>query len=175
MEVEQPQDLERIQEHVFPRERAMIVGVVVGIFIGIGNAFLGVLFPSWLTILGLLVGALIFVLVLHEGLHGLAGKLLGYKPIFGVEPPLVFTTFNEKIRRNHLMVIALTPLVVLDAAFVALYFFAPWPIFWNLCFAVNTIGAIGDCWIFSQLLGHESTTLFQDTKSGMEAWAPRSP
>ena len=148
----------------------MMVGVVVGIGIGIGNAMLGVLFPSWLATLGLLALSLAAVLLLHEGLHGLAGKVLGYDPIFGVEPPLVFTTFNEKIRRTDLIIIALAPLAILDTVFVAAYLLGPWQIFWNLCFAVNTIGAIGDCWITWKVLGHPADTWFQDTKSGTQAW-----
>ena len=153
MDEERARGLVKIREHIFPREKATVVGVLVGVLIGIGNAVLGVLFPSWLATLGLLVLALLFVLVLHEGLHGLAGKLLGHAPIFGVEPPLVFTTFDELIPRNHLIAIALAPLVILDIAFVAAYVWGPWPVFWNLCFAVNTIGALGDCWITLQLLG----------------------
>ena len=148
----------------------MVGGLVLGILIGIANAALGVIFPSWLATLGLLVGALFLVLVLHEGLHGLAGKLLGYRPIFGVEPPLVFTTFDERLRRNDLLIVALAPLVLLDAAFAAAYLLAPFEVFWNICFAVNTIGAIGDCWIARQLLRHDRGVWFQDTKSGTEAW-----
>ena len=165
-----PEDLVLLKDHVFPRGAATIVGVVVGIGIGIGNAMLGVLFPSWLATLGLLILSLAVVLFLHEGLHGLAGKVLGYAPIFGVDPPLVFTTFNEKIRRTDLVIIALAPLVILDAVFVASYMLGPWKIFWNLCFTVNTIGAIGDCWISWKVLGHPADIWFQDTKSGTQAW-----
>ena len=164
--------LERIADHVFPHEAATLVGVGVGIVIGIGNAMLGLLFPSWLATLGLLCVALALVLVLHEGLHGAAGMLFGYRPIFGVQPPLVFTTFKEKIARNHLVAIALAPLVILDAAFVTAFLLVPGEIFWDLCFAVNTIGAVGDMWIVTRILGHPPETVFQDTKSGVEAWLP---
>lgn len=162
--------LEKVEDHVFPRTRGTYVGVAVGVAIGVGNAVLGVRFPSWLATLGLLLLALLFVLVLHEGVHGLVGRLLGYRPIFGVEPPLVFTTFREKIPRDHFLAIALAPLLLLDAAFAVAYLYAPVPVFWNLCFAVNTIGALGDCWISLQLLRHDRSTLFVDTKSGVEAW-----
>ncbi len=165
-----PDGLVLVKGHVFNRNAAMIVGVVVGVGIGTGNAMLGVLFPSWLATLGLLGLSLAVVLLLHEGLHGLSGKVLGYAPIFGVEPPLVFTTFNEKIRRTHLVIIALAPLVILDAAFIATYAFGPWQTFWNLCFTVNTIGAIGDCWISWKVIGHPADTWFLDTKSGTQAW-----
>ena len=43
-----PEGLLLVKDHVFPRQAATIVGVVAGIGIGIGNAMLGVLFPSWL-------------------------------------------------------------------------------------------------------------------------------
>ena len=167
--------LERVADHVFPREAATLVGVVVGILIGIGNAMLGLLFPSWLVTLGLLCVALAVVLVLHEGLHGAAGKLFGYKPIFGVQPPLVFTTFDERIARNHMVAIALAPLVILDAVFIAAFMLVPGEIFWDLCFSVNTIGAIGDVWIVTRVMGHPAGTVFQDTKSGVEAWRAAAP
>ncbi len=83
-----------VEDHVFPRDGAMMVGVAMGIGIGIGNATLSVVFPSWLAILGLL----------------------------------------------------------------------------TLSLAVNTIGAIGDCWISWKVLGHPADTWFQDTKSGTQAW-----
>lgn len=150
----------------------MIIGVFTGVAIGIGNALLGVIFPSWPAALGLLVLALLLVLVLHEGLHGLAGRLLGYHPIFGAQPPLVFTTFEKKVRRNHLVAIALAPLVVLDIVFVAAYLRGPCPTFWNLCFAVNTIGALGDLWITWKVSSYDTDVWFQDTKSGLEAWWP---
>ena len=164
--------LEKVADHVFPREAATLVGVGAGIVIGIGNAMLGLLFPSWLATLGLLCAALALVLVLHEGLHGAAGMLFGYRPIFGIQPPLVFTTFKEKIARNHFVAIALAPLLILDAAFVTAFVLVPGEIFWDLCFAVNTIGAVGDVWIVTRVLGHPPETVFQDTKSGVEAWLP---
>ncbi len=164
--------LEKIADHVFPRQTATLVGVVVGVVIGIGNTMLGLLFPSWLATLGILCAALASVLVLHQGLHGAVGLLLGYRPIFGIQPPLVFTTFDEKIARGHLVAIALAPLVILDAGFIMAFLLIPGQIFWDLCFAVNTIGSVGDVWIVTRVLGHPPETVFQDTKSGVEAWLP---
>ncbi len=48
----------------------------------------------------------------------------------------------------------------------------PGDIFWDLCFAVNTIGSVGDVWIVTRTLRHPPETLFQDTRSGVEAWLP---
>ncbi len=157
-------------EYTFPRKKATIYGVAVGILIGLGNTLLLIVFPSWLELIGWLVAALLTVLLLHEGLHGGLAKLLGYNPIFGVEPPLVFTTFNEKIERNHLMAIALAPLVALNAVFVSLYSIGVLELFSDLCFAVNTIGSIGDVWIVTKVIRHPASALIQDTKKGVEVW-----
>jgi hypothetical protein len=162
----------RVREHIFPRRKGLMVGVVIGILIGIGNAAIGLVLPNWLRLAGLLVGAIVFVLILHEGLHGFVGWLAGHRPIFGVQPPLVFTTFDARIPRGHFIAVALAPLVVLDAIFVTAFLLDVFPVFANLCFAVNTMGAVGDVWIVWQLLGHERGTWVQDTKSGVEVWKP---
>ena len=167
--------LQKVADHVFPRRGATLLGVALGILLGMGNVVIGLIFPSWLVTLGLLAAAILSVVVLHEGLHGATAWIFGYRPIFGVEPPLVFTTFDEKIRRDHLVVIALAPLVILDTAFIAAYLTVPGGVFWDLCFAVNTLGAIGDVWIVTRLLRHPSDTWFQATKSGVEAWASMDP
>jgi len=161
-----------VRAHVFPRQKGLVVGVVIGMLIGIANAMIGLMLPDWLPLIGLLLGAIVFVLVLHEGLHGLTGWLFGHRPIFGVQPPLVFTTFAVRIPRGHFIAVALAPLVVLDTVFVTAFLLDVFPVFANLCFAVNTMGAVGDVWIVWQLLGHGRGTWVQDTKSGVEVWRP---
>ena len=143
----------------------------VGILIGIGNTFLDLDFGSTPAVVGWLVAAIVVVLLLHEGLHGGVGALLGHLPRFGVEPPLVYTTFDERLPRNAFIAVALAPLLVLDLLFVLLYLAGFLPLFMNLCFAVNTIGAVGDVWIVLKLLGHRSDATVLDTKSGIQVWA----
>ena len=84
---EQP---DRIASYVFPRHKATIYGLGMGILVGIGNSFLALDFSFRWELAGTLAVAIVTVLVLHEGLHGGVGRLLGHHPIFGVEPPLVF-------------------------------------------------------------------------------------
>ncbi|MCH9014590.1 MAG: DUF3267 domain-containing protein [Gemmatimonadetes bacterium] len=98
-------------------------------------------------------------------------QLLGHRPIFGVEPPLVFTTFRERIARGHFMVIALAPLVVLDALFISLYALGVLRLFMDLCLAVNTIGAVGDVWIALKLIRQPRGSYVEDTQTGIEVWA----
>ena len=157
--------------YTFPRTKATVYGLGVGILVGIGNSFLVLDFEPRLALFGSLVAAIIAVLFLHEGLHGAVGAALGYKPFFGFEPPLVYTTFNERIRRTHFIAIAIAPLLVLDALFVALYTAGVLRLFMDLCFAVNTIGAVGDMWIVLKLLPHERTSVVQDTKTGIAVYA----
>ena len=154
----------------FPRTEATVYGLGVGILVGIGNSFLALDFEPRLALFGALIAAIVVVLILHEGLHGAGGALFNYKPSFGGEPPLVYTTFNERIRRTHFIAIALAPLLVLDVAFLGLYAAGVLRLFMDLCFAVNTIGAVGDMWIVLKLLPHDSTSVVQDTKTGIAVY-----
>ena len=154
--------------YTFPRKKAVVYGVAVGILIGIGNSFLALDFTPRLELFGWLAAAIVAVLLLHEGLHAGVGRVLGHRPVFGVEPPLVYTTFKEKIPRNDLIVIALAPLIVLDVVFVLVYTLGVLKLFADLCFAVNTMGAVGDVWIVLKLLRHDRGTFIQDTKTGVE-------
>ena len=153
--------------YTFPRTKATLYGLGVGILVGIGNSFLALDFEPRLTLFGTLIAAIVVVLILHEGLHGAVGILFNYRPIFGLEPPLVYTTFHERIRRTHFIAIALAPLLVLDVVFIGLYAAGVFRLFMDLCFAVNTIGAVGDMWIVMKLLPHDSTSVVQDTKTGI--------
>ena len=156
--------------YTFPRNKATVYGLGVGILVGIGNSFLALDFEPRLALLGTLIAAIVVVLILHEGLHGAVGALFNYRPIFGLEPPLVYTTFNERIRRTHFIAIALAPLLVLDVAFIGLYAAGVFRLFMDLCFAVNTIGAVGDVWIVLKLLPHDSMSVVQDTKTGIAVY-----
>jgi hypothetical protein len=153
--------------HTFPRGGATLYGLAVGILIGIGNSYLDLDFTPRPELFGSLAAAIIVVLLLHEGLHGTVGVMLRHKPTFGVQPPLVYTTFRNRIPCLHFIAIALAPLLVLDAVFIALYAVGVLPLFMDLCFAVNTIGAVGDIWIAVKLVRYSPTALVQDTKTGV--------
>jgi hypothetical protein len=163
-----------VAEYTFPRWKAVVYGVLVGVLIGYGNTFLAVDFTLRADLLvGLIIAAIVIVVVLHEGLHGGVGILLGHRPVFGLEPPLVYTTYREKIRRNHLIAIALGPLVLIDIVCIALYSLGLVRLFADLCFAVNTIGALGDVWIVLKISRHPPPSLIQDTRTGVQVWSPQ--
>lgn len=162
-----------VAEYTFPRWKAVVYGVLVGLLIGYGNTFLEVDFTLRADLLvALVIVAIVIVVVVHEGLHGGVGMLLGHRPVFGLEPPLVYTTYKEKIPRDHLIAIALAPLVLIDTICIALYALDLLRLFAVLCFAVNTIGALGDVWIVLKISRHPRDSLIQDTKTGVQVWSP---
>ena len=164
-----------VVEYTFPRWKAVVYGILVGLLIGYGNTFLDVDFTlGTAPLLGLVIAAIVIVVVVHEGLHGGVGMLLGHRPVFGLEPPLVYTTYKEKIPRDHLIAIALAPLVLIDIACIALYSLGALRLFAVLCFAVNTIGALGDVWIVLKISRHTRESLIQDTKTGVQVWSPQN-
>ena len=68
---------DRIASYVFPRHKATIYGLGMGILVGIGNSFLALDFSFRWELAGTLAVAIVTVLLLHEGLHGGVGRLLG--------------------------------------------------------------------------------------------------
>ena len=145
----------------------------MGVGFGLINAALpDVDFTPSTDLLGWAVGAIAVVIVLHEGIHGATGLALGHRPVFGIKPPFVFTTFRHKIPRGHFILVALAPLVILDGVAAALYATGDLRLFYTLCFEINTIGALGDTWIVLKLLPARRGSLVQDTMTGVEIWRP---
>lgn len=167
--------LEKVAEYSISRGRATLFALGVGVLLGVGNAYLDVDLSLRVELVVALAAAILAIILLHEGTHGGAAILLGHRPIFGFKPPLVFTTFREKISRNHLIVIALAPLLLLDAVFCLLYALGFLKLFSCLCFSINTLGATGDLWIVSKILRHKRESLIQDTKTGVEIWLRKGP
>jgi hypothetical protein len=161
----------RVAGHTFPRKKGLAFGTGVGVLAGILNAYFPLIdFRISASFFGWLAAAVVVIIFLHEGVHGVVGVLFGHRPIFGIRPPYFYTTFTEKVSRGHFMVIALTPLVVLNIIFVALFATGFLKVFTYFCLLVNTIGAVGDLWIILKLSRHDRGTLIQDTKNGIEVW-----
>ena len=165
--------LVKVSEHTFSRKKALVFGLVLGVGCGVVNTYLNppeLRWPYSPYLILWILGSIVSVIFLHEGIHGLAALMLGQRPVFGVKFPLVYTTFRHKLPRGALIVVALAPLFVLDVLGVILYTRDIAPFFFLLCVEINTIGAMGDCWIVMKLLGHERGTLVQDTMTGIEVW-----
>lgn len=165
-----PDGLTKIANHDISRNKAAWFALGVGVLIGVVNAWLEVDLTPSLALAGWVVAAIVITVATHEGTHGLAAKLLGYRPIFGLKPPLVYVTFVETMPRTHLIVIALAPLIVLDAIFFAVFASGHLRVLMDLCASINTLGATGDVWIVMKLLRHGSRTWVRDTKTGVEVF-----
>ncbi len=165
--------LEKVADHTVSRLKLGVYGALVGVLLGVVNTFLDVDFTPRLALAGWLIAAILSVVVLHEGIHGAVASLLGHRPIFGLKPPLVYVTFDEKLPRWHLMGIAVAPFVLLNVVFAAVYAAGLLKLFSALCFGINTLGAIGDLWITGKVLAADPGTFVQDTKTGVEIWRVR--
>jgi hypothetical protein len=169
------ESLEKVAAYTISRKKATLFAVAMGILLGVLNSFLDIDLSLRVSLLFWLVAAVLVVVFLHEGIHGAAAMLLGQRPIFGFKPPLVFTTFREKIPRDRLILIALAPLILLDIVFGVLFALGVLEVFAILCFSINTLGATGDLWIVSKILRHGRESLIQDTKTGVEVWREKTP
>lgn len=147
---------------------SLALGLVHAVFLGLGGALLDVSWPSGPELLPWLAAALLVVVPSHEGLHALAAKCLGHRPILKIELPRIFTTLSESLPRNHVVLIALTPLLALNTLAFALFFLSAFRLFAALCLLLNTVGSAGDIWLAVKLLGHARDTRVLATEAGVE-------
>jgi len=130
---------------------------------------------SALELLWLIVG-LLLTIVLHELVHGLAIRLFGGKPTYGVIlKGLMFyaTASGHAFRRDQYIGVALAPLVLGSLAGAVLLMLPlsdalAWII--SICAAINVTGAIGDLWITAVVLRYPSTAYVVDEKDGMRIY-----
>ena len=161
----------KITEHVFTRTKISIYSIIVGLLIGIYNSINPPIdFSLNLPFLAWAITAVLCVIILHEGVHASTAMLFGYKPLFGVKPPLVYVTFIEKIPREQFAAIALAPFIILNAVFIALMGMGILKVFSYFCLITNTLGSVGDLWIAYKLIPHKPGSWVQDTKTGIEIW-----
>lgn len=112
------------------------------------------------------VVSLVGTVVLHELVHGLAFRALGFRVSFGVAPRLgaFYTAIFEQFQtRRQLAVAVAAPLAVLTPLGVALLL-VPGPhvpfVWFGL--VLNTGGAVGDLFVLWRLRGLPPGTLFYD-------------
>ena len=161
----------KITEHVFTRSKISIYSLIVGLLIGVYNSINPPFdFTLNLSLLAWAIAAVLCVIILHEGVHATTASLFGYKPLFGVKPPLVYVTFSEKIPREQFAAIALAPFFILNILFIALLAIGILKVFSYFCLITNVLGSVGDLWIACKLIPHKPGCWVQDTKTGIEIW-----
>lgn len=108
------------------------------------------------------------VTVLHELVHGLVYRLLGYTVSYGVAPHLgafYACAFHQFHTRRHDLLVGIAPLVVLDLLLAPLLF-VPVPALAFSAFVAllfNTLGAVGDLYLLGHLLRMPAGTLLYDS------------
>ena len=164
--------MKRVAECALPRKALSGVGIALGLLAGFANSLLDIDMSLTPSLFGWLLASLIVVVALHEGTHGAVAALLGYKPLFGLRPPLVYVTFADKLPRGHLILVAIAPFVILDLLFGLLFARGTLKLFCDLSLIINSIGSVGDIWVVLKLIGAPRGAWIQDTKTGFEVWIP---
>lgn len=117
--------------------------------------------------IGILLAALVIVVVIHELLHGLAYRLLGYQVTYGFSWKLgaaYAAAFNQFQKRWHNIVAALTPLIVISAVCLPLLTIVPRAgvVFLFGALIMNTAGAVGDMYVTYRLWRLPKGSLLMD-------------
>lgn len=117
--------------------------------------------------LGLVILTIMATVLIHEWVHGLAFQLLGYKVTYGASLRLLAAyaaAFGQFQRRNHNLLVALAPLVMLTTLLVPLlavpHHFLLLIVFTALLF--NASGAVADLYLSWRLLRLPPTALLYD-------------
>jgi hypothetical protein len=113
------------------------------------------------------IGLVVFVLILHEIIHGLFFWIFSHgRPVFALRPLYAYagapTWFFPK---RQYAITALGPLIIIGAVGLLLLLLAPisWMLMIVLLVALNTSGAIGDIFVFFRLLKCSQTSFANDT------------
>jgi hypothetical protein len=125
------------------------------------------LFEGTATDLALILVMVLVTTVVHELVHGGAYRLLGYRVTFGISGHLFAVyaaAFGQWQTRNHNLVVALAPLVVLTLALVPLLAIQSHPaaLVALTALLMNTGGAVGDVYLAWRLLRLPRSTLLYD-------------
>lgn len=134
---------------------------------------------TWSGLDGLwLLVSLLFTVIVHELLHGLAIRFFGGKPAYGfVWKGLMFyaTAAGHAFERNDYIGVALAPLAL--GSLVGAFLLAlplPETLVWiiALCAAINAAGAVGDLWITAVVLRFPKSAYVVDERDGMRVYLP---
>jgi hypothetical protein len=117
--------------------------------------------------LSLVLATIIVTVIIHEGIHGLVYQLFGYKVSYGASLHLFAAyagAFGQWQRRDHNIVVALAPLILLTLLLIPLLSLAQ-PVLVLIAFTAllfNIGGAVGDMYLAWYLWRLPRTTLLYD-------------
>ncbi len=111
-------------------------------------------------------------IVLHELVHGLAMRMGGARPQYGVLPEhLMFYAAapGYAFRRNACLMVEMAPLVLLSVlAILGMVILQGtiWVTLLTLCAAMNAGGSAADLWMTSKILRYSTTSYIVDERDG---------
>lgn len=123
---------------------------------------------------GVLLGAIIVYMVLHELVHGIAMKMCGTKKIkYGFTGVYAFAGSNDYYDKRSYIVIALAPIVVWGVVLLVLNLLVPVQWFWIVYWVQvsNLSGAAGDLYVTYRFSRLPQDILVQDYGVGMTVYS----
>jgi hypothetical protein len=121
--------------------------------------------------------AVALMFALHEWLHGLAIRWAGHRPRYGMKlrEGVVYATADDALfPRDHFVVIALAPLVVMTGVGILLMPLVSDALAYyiGLMVVVNAGGAIGDLWMTWAVLRYPRHALVRDEADRIRIYMP---
>jgi len=119
------------------------------------------------------ISTIVFTMLFHEFIHGIAVSMYGGKPRYGTGVahyilPYLYTTTETIFRRNQFIVILIAPLVVISVLGVISMIVFPAIAHWFLIpLTMNAAGAIADLWMTFSLIRYPEHILLADDHSGL--------
>ncbi|NNJ13668.1 DUF3267 domain-containing protein [Chloroflexales bacterium ZM16-3] len=170
----------------FVQALALVSFVLFGLLFAILAISLGKLplsgsFTIGLRESGALLIGVVLTLVAHELTHGLAMRLAGATPRYGIfwkGMMLYATSPGYAYQRTTYVTIMLAPFALISALAVLGIWLVPgsqWATLFVICGAVNASGAIGDLWMTRIALRYPTTARIMDERDGMRVFVPDGP
>ena len=131
-------------------------------------------YGSYFLRFGVLLGAIIVYMVLHELVHGITMKMCGTKKVkYGFTGLYAYAGSEDYYDRKSYITIALAPIVVLGAVLLVLNFLVPtqwfWVVYWIQIY--NISGAAGDLYVTCRFSRLPADILVQDYGVGMTVYS----
>ncbi|NWF71008.1 MAG: DUF3267 domain-containing protein [Chloroflexi bacterium] len=123
------------------------------------------LWPGWVW--GLAAALLLAAsMLLHEALHGMALRRLGYRARLSYNSGYLYATVEagQFLTRHHYLLMTLTPLALMSCGGGLVLPFLPpgWGQLWVLALLLNAAASIGDLVVARRTLRYPQSALFTD-------------
>lgn len=126
---------------------------------------------------GVLMGAMVLYMVLHELVHGITMKLCGTKKVkYGFTGMYAFAGSDDYYDRSGYITIALAPVILWGVVLVVINCFVPTEWFWVVYFVQisNLSGAAGDLFVTVRFSRMPADILVKDSGVAMRVFSKKN-